>query len=130
MIGIDTNVLVRYVTQDDPEQSAAATRVVEGFDEDSPGFVSLVTVVETYWVLRRAYQVDRTVACDVISGLLDSRELVVQYSDVVRRSVRRASRGADFADAVIFESGVEAGCVCTVTFDRRAAQHAGMTAVG
>jgi predicted nucleic-acid-binding protein len=55
MIGLDTNVLVRYIMQDDPKQSAKATKLIESLDGDSPGFVSIVSVIELYWVLTSCY---------------------------------------------------------------------------
>ena len=56
MIGLDTTILVRYLAQDDPVQSAAATEIIERrLTEDNPGFISIVAMVETVWVLDRAY---------------------------------------------------------------------------
>ncbi len=125
MIGLDTNVLVRYVVQDDPLQSRAATDVIEGLGEDRPGFVSLVVVVELYWVLRRAYQVPADQTAQVIRTLLDSVEIAVQESDSVRRALERLPNG-DFTDALIVDLGKSAGCEHTVTFDRGAARLSGM----
>lgn len=76
MIGIDTNVLVRYLAQDDAAQSPAATRIVEGLTPERPGFVSLVAVVETVWVLTRAYGMRREDIADVLEGLFRAREIV------------------------------------------------------
>ena len=55
MIGLDTNVLVRYIMQDEPGQSAKATRLIESLEVDRPGFISLVSIVELYWVLTSCY---------------------------------------------------------------------------
>lgn len=129
MIGLDTNVLVRYVTQDDPQQSALATRLVDSLDEHRPGFVSVVALVELHWVLRRAYRVSRATAASVIRTLLDARELLVEESDAVRRAVDRLVGDADFADALVSELGRLAGCEHTVTFDRVAARLPGMELV-
>lgn len=127
MIGLDTNVLVRYLVQDDPEQAASANEAVDRFSEDDPGFISLVVVVETTWVLARAYKSGRQAVASVIHGLLEAQEIALERADVVRRAVRRLEDGADFADAVVSELGTDAGCEFTVTFDRRAARAAGMT---
>jgi predicted nucleic-acid-binding protein len=129
VIGLDTNVLVRYLVQDDPAQSPAATAVIESLSESEPGFVSIVTAVELGWVLTRAYGVDRTTLADTIAGLLSSRELAVQHADVVRAAVEGLRGGADFADMVIAGLGLESGCERTVTFDRRAAERAGMVGI-
>ena len=59
MIGLDTNVLVRYVTQDDPVQSAKASSLIESFTATSPGFVSLVSVVELVWYYKAATNAPR-----------------------------------------------------------------------
>lgn len=126
MIGLDTNVLVRYLAQDDPEQAAAANEVIDRLSESSPGYISIVVVVETSWVLSRAYKSDRDAVAAVIQGLLEAQEVRVERVDVVRRALRRMADGADFADAVITELGSDAGCEYTITFDRRAAKSAGM----
>ena len=120
MIGLDTNVVVRYLVQDDPDQSAAASALIEDLTETNPGYISLVTVVELYWVLRRSYEVKPDRCTEILEGLLEARELRVGQDDVVRAALRDAD-GLDFADAVIAELGRAAGCEHTVTFDRRAA---------
>lgn len=126
MIGLDTNVVVRYLAQDDELQSRLANRVIDAFTEAEPGFVSLVVLCETSWVLTRAYGADRDAVAGVMQGLLEAKELMVEHPDTVRRAVRRMAGGADFADAVIAEVGSDAACEATVTFDRRAARSAGM----
>jgi predicted nucleic-acid-binding protein len=120
LIGLDTNVLVRYVTQDDPEQSRHATALIESFDEGTPGFVSVVVLVELHWVLRRAYKVSRGDIAMVIRKLLDARELIVAEADAARRALTRLTDDIDFSDALIGELGALAGCSYTATFDRRA----------
>ena len=126
MIGLDTNVLVRYLAQDDPEQSARATELIESLDDEQKGFVSLVVLVELHWVLRRAYGTAATEVAGVLERLLRARELVVQDSDLVRRALRAGREGVEFPDAVIAELGTGAGCSTTVTFDRRAGGHPAM----
>lgn len=78
MIGLDTNVLVRYIAQDEPVQAAIATRLVEGFTAEAPGFISTVTLVETVWVLARAYKTPKADLLRIIEGLLRARELMVE----------------------------------------------------
>lgn len=126
MIGLDTNVVVRFLAQDDPAQSAAATDLMNTLTDTAPGFLSLVTVVEVHWVLRRAYKTSAGDCADVIEGLLNARELRIEQESIVRSAVD-ASRGEiDFADAIIAGLGRAAGCEHTVTFDRRAARSAQM----
>ncbi|MGB5934639.1 MAG: type II toxin-antitoxin system VapC family toxin [Ornithinimicrobium sp.] len=126
MIGLDTNVVVRYLVQDDPDRSAAASALIENLTETDPGYLSLVTVVELYWVLRRAYRVDDGLCAELVEGLLDARELRVDQDAVVRAALTANRGGLDFADAVIAELGRAAGCDHTVTFDQRAARDGSM----
>ncbi|MGI8651556.1 MAG: PIN domain-containing protein [Geodermatophilaceae bacterium] len=126
MIGLDTNVVIRYVAQDDVAQAAVATQVFESLSESNQGHVSTVVLVEIDWVLRQAYGADRTSAAGVLQGLLESREINLEKPDALRRALTRVASGADFADALISELGNAAGCVHTVTFDRAAARSAGM----
>ncbi len=122
MIGLDTNVIVRYLVQDDPDQSAAASTAIDALTETAPGFVSLVTIVELYWVLRRAYKISTARCAELVEGLLDARELRVDQESVVRAALTVSSGGLDFADALIADLGRAAGCDYTVTFDQRAAK--------
>ncbi|WP_067660720.1 PIN domain-containing protein [Nocardia harenae] len=126
MIGLDANVLIRYLTQDDPEQSARANAVIDGLTESDPGYVTMLVLAEIYWVLRRGYRQTPEAVTDVLLGLLDSAEIVVERADTVRQALRRAADGADFADALVEQLGKEAGCERTVTFDRDAGDRAGM----
>jgi predicted nucleic-acid-binding protein len=127
LIGLDTNVLVRYLAQDEPAQAAAATRLIESFTDEAPGFISTVTLVETVWVLDRAYKTPRSEIAAVVEGLLRAKELVVEQAEVHYLALGAyAAKGVDFADAVIVQLGRRAGCAETVTFDRRAAVGATM----
>ena len=127
MIGVDTNVLVRLIINDDPRQHSLAKAFFAGLSTDSPGFVSLTTLIETVWILRRSYAMDADTVGKFINKLLSSREIIVQAAGVVRRGMRDAVEAkADFADAVISHLGIDAGCDYTVTFDRSAADLPGM----
>ena len=123
MIGLDSNVLVRYIVQDDPEQAIAASRLIEGrCTERSPGHVNLVVLVELVWVLTRAYGYGRTDIARVVLQLLRTTELDIEDSDAVWAALRQFETGAaDFADYLIARRNGEAGCERTYTFDRRAA---------
>ncbi len=127
MTGLDTNVLVRYLMQDDPAQSAVANRLLESLTLEAPGFVPLVAIVELVWVLGTAYAYGREPVADAIDGLLRTRGLVVEGAELVWRALRvfRASK-ADFADCLIERSAAAAGCERTVTFDRNAVKGCGM----
>ena len=130
MIGLDTNVLVRYIMQDDTKQSLLATRLVESLSVDSPGYIPLVAVVELAWVLSSAYELDHTAVTRTFEALLRTKELMVENPEVVWKALRMMqSTGADFADCLVSNSAMAAGCERTMTFDRGAAKSAGMSLI-
>jgi len=122
MIGLDTNILVRYLTQDDPVQSRTATDVIERrLTEENPGFVSVVAMVEMVWVLDRAYGFSGAEIAAAVERLLQSEVLAVEHEQEVFTAMIAMKQGqGSFADAVIAALGAKAGCSCTVTFDRKA----------
>ena len=127
MIGLDTNVIVRYLAQDDVRQAAIATRFIEGsLSAEARGFVSIVTLAEVVWVMASNYRAARAAVADIVEGLLTAPQLAIEKADVIWRALRafRESK-ANFSDAVIVELGRDAGCSKTVTFDRHAAAHPG-----
>ena len=127
MIGLDTNILVRYVAQDDLKQSPKATRLIESLSADSPGYVSVVSVVEMAWVLSSCYVSTKGEICEVLETLLRTKEIVVAHADTVWKALRLFKEDkSDFADCMIERSANEAGCSYTATFDRDAAKHCGM----
>lgn len=130
MIGLDTNVLVRYIMQDDAKQSAKATRLIESLTVDAPGFVPLVAVVELGWVLSSSYRLTRDQMSQAFEVLLHTKEIVVDHADQVLKALRAfKSSSADFADCLIERAAASAGCNRTMTFDVNAAKVAGMTLI-
>lgn len=130
MIGLDTNVLVRYIMQDDPKQSSTATRLIEALTGESPGFVPIVTLVELVWVLESSYGLDRMEVAAVLERLLRSKEITLDRAELLLPALRAFRAGsADFADCLIARIAQAAGCAETVTFDLRAAKTAGMRAL-
>ena len=130
MIGLDTNVLVRYVMQDDPKQSAKATRLIESLAPEAAGFVPVVALIELVWVLTSCYDLRREQIVQALDGLLRAKELVLDRAEQVVQAVRvfRAS-SADFADCLIERTAYAAGCDGMMTFDRAAASNAGMVLI-
>lgn len=124
MIGLDTNVLVRYVVQDDKKQAAAAGKLIETqCTEASPGFVSQLVLAELFWVLARGYEYAKPVLIQVLLKLLSSAELEVENADDAWLALRAYESGsADFADYLIGIRGRTAGCESTFTFDKNAAK--------
>ncbi|MDR2244100.1 MAG: type II toxin-antitoxin system VapC family toxin [Burkholderiales bacterium] len=130
MIGLDTNVLIRYIAQDDKKQSAQATNLIEAFTSEKPGFVSLIGIIELVWVLESCYESDKEEIVNVIDTLLKTKELVVENSIAVQQALRIFSTtNVDFSDCLIERSGHHAGCNHTATFDRKASRIEGMVFV-
>ncbi len=127
MIGLDTNVIIRFVAQDDAIQTPVATRLFESFNFEKPGFISMVALVETVWVMRSFYDASRQQIQRVVEALLRTRGVIVERSDLVWMALGEYCRGnADFGDYLIEQYGREAGCEYTLTFDRSASNTAGM----
>ncbi len=122
MIGLDTNILVRYLTQDDPLQSRKATEIIERrISEENPGFVSIVAMVETVWVLDRAYRLAAHEIARAVERMLQADALVVENEQEVFIATIALKKGqGSFADAVIAALGARANCSCTLTFDQKA----------
>jgi predicted nucleic-acid-binding protein len=130
MIGLDTNVIVRYVMQDDPKQSQKAVRLIEALSAESPGFVPVVAVVEFVWVLTSCYELTREQVAAAIDGVLRAKEFVVDRMEQIAQALRVYRSGsADFADCLIERGAASAGCEKTMTFDVSAAKSAGMTLI-
>jgi len=121
MIGLDANVLVRYLAADEPNQSQQSRRLMESLTPDEPGHISLVALVETLWVLKHHYHTPRDQILGVIGGLLDVPSLVFQCADEVHQAIQLSQRfGIDLPDALVACLDAGAGCDTTMTFDRRA----------
>ena len=131
MIGLDTNVLVRYLTQDDPVQSAKATHILERrLTPKNPGFVSVVAIVEAVWVLDRAYGLTAQEIAAAVERLLQVEVLVIEDEQQVFTAMVALKQGrASFADALIAELGARAGCTRTLTFDQKAGRLPGFELV-
>jgi predicted nucleic-acid-binding protein len=122
MIGLDTNILIRYLTQDDPVQSAKATEILERrLTPKNLGFVSVVAMVETVWVLDRAYSLTAHEIATAIERLLQVEVLAVENEQEVFTAMVALKQGrGSFADALIAELGARVGCTRTLTFDQKA----------
>lgn len=130
MIGLDTNVLVRYIMQDDSKQSPKAVELIESLDSDSPGYITIVSVIELYWVLTSCYALTSVQFQQALGLLLRTKQIQVERTDQVLRAMRKFADGkADFADCLIERTAAGAGCAKTMTFDAGAAKHAGMTLI-
>lgn len=130
MIGLDTNVLVRFLVQDDPEQGAAARALIERCTAEDPGYVPREVMGELVWVLARAYRFGRQEIVRALEGLCEAEELRIEAADRVGLALHRfRNEGHDFADTMIALAARDAGCETLYTFDRRAAGVAEVTLV-
>ncbi len=121
MIGLDTNVLIRYIVQDDPDQSRKASQFIENnCSHKVPGFINSIVLCEIVWVLKRAYGYNKNLIIVVLKQILITAELEVENSDCALLALRDYEHGkADFADYYIAEINREKGCEYTVTFDQK-----------
>lgn len=124
MIGLDTNVLLRYIVRDDASQARAASRLIEGrCSKDTPGHVSHVVLAEVAWVLGRGYGYAKAEVVKVLAAILSSAELKVQDAALAWAALRAFQGGqADFADYLIGAVNASCGCEKTFTFDKRTAR--------
>jgi predicted nucleic-acid-binding protein len=122
MIGLDTNVILRYLLQDDPKQARQANQIVDRqLSEQTPGFISLATVLEIVWVMRSLLKQNPSQIASHLENLLVADSLEVQNEQQVFEAVFALKRGTgEFEDALIGALNAWAGCSYTLTFDRKA----------
>ncbi len=122
MIGIDTNVLVRFFVVDDAAQTrAAADCLTRECSEAAPGFINLVVLCEFVWVMTRNYRLGRADIADMVERMLRTVELAIEHADIVAQALERYRDGAaDFADCVVAGVNGRTGCALTRTFDKTA----------
>jgi predicted nucleic-acid-binding protein len=119
MIGLDTNILVRYLTQDDPGQSRKAAKEIEkGLSAGHMFFIADIVICELVWVLETAYGYDRRDIVPVLENILRTKQFQFENKDLLWKSLADyRSIKADFADHLIGQAGHMAGCRETLTFD-------------
>jgi predicted nucleic-acid-binding protein len=122
MIGLDTNLVVRLFTQDDPAQYQRALRLLKDLPQGEKAIVNLVVVVELIWVLRKAYQYGRRELARVIRVLTEHKKLHLPDKDLLREAAHRAlERGGDIPDHIIALLNISQSARTTYTFDAEAA---------
>src|SRR4051812_37519679 len=123
MIGIDTNVLVRYVVQDDAKQAAVANHFIEStLSDDEPGWIAAIVLCELVWVLEGVYGYARAPIAATLERLFEVDRLRVETPSLAWRALDAYRTGSDFADALIGLGNEHAGCDYTATFDRAASK--------
>ena len=120
MVGVDTNILVRYIVRDVPEQAEAADRLLESLSMDEQGYVPREVLIEMVWVLSRSYGFGRIQIANLVLDLVGTDGLIVESSDdVVNAAVAYAQGSDDFADLMILAASSRVGCETLYTFDRK-----------
>jgi predicted nucleic-acid-binding protein len=131
MLGVDTNVLVRYLTRDDQPQYEKARRLIDRrVSKGEPVLVSLLVLLETEWVLRSRYELVKSEILAAFSALLDTADLTFEDEPSIERAVYSwKNSAADFADCMIEAHNRRLGCRATATFDGKALKLAGFVSV-
>jgi predicted nucleic-acid-binding protein len=123
MIGVDTNVLLRLLVDDDPSQNLAARTFLSSKNSENPVFVSAVTIAETVWLLTKRLGYPVETVCELLRDMIASDGLIIEHEHQLDQLLRDGARPkTGLADYLIAWSGLSAGCSHTVTFDRRAAK--------
>jgi len=127
VIGLDTNILVRFFAKDDPQQSPKAKALLGTLTFPEPGWIGVAAILELVWVMNSTYRIGRSGIAGMLSQLLSRKEIVIEQSEAVESALHLYRKGnADFADCLIASSAQAAGCSRTVTVDRKAARDTGM----
>ena len=131
MLGVDTNVLVRYLTRDDKSQYEKARRLIDReLAKGEPVLLSLLVLLETEWVLRSRYELAKEDIVTAFSALLDTADLALEDEPSVENAVYSwKNSAADFADCLIEARNRRLGCRATATFDGGALKVPGFISV-
>ncbi len=129
MIALDTNVLVRHVVQDDPVQSAKASRAIATLTPENRGFIAMVVLCELLWVLKSAYKIPKPDCVALFEHILAASDFEIERGELCRRALREFAGGkADFSDYLIRELATASGCSVVLSFDQAALESTGFEA--
>ena len=125
MIGLDTNVFILYIVQDDEQQAQLATDVIENqCSVENPAFINEITLCEIVWVLKRAYRYDKAIILAVLKQLLSGSEVYISsHAEAWEAYSDYETGNADFSDYFIARINKKMGCPFTFSFDKKACQH-------
>ena len=119
MIALDTNVVVRFLVQDDKKQAEIATCLFNKLTEQEPGYICREVIIEVVWVLERAYRLTAKQIAPAIEGLISSKELIVEDAERVAIALNKIQEGgAGFSDRMILLASLDAKCTGLATFDK------------
>ncbi|MEA3467030.1 MAG: type II toxin-antitoxin system VapC family toxin [Thermodesulfobacteriota bacterium] len=129
MIGVDTNILVRYITQDDEEQSGIATEFIENYClHGNKIFVNHLVICELVWVLKKCYKLSKPKTINVIQHILQISQFSIENAQIIWQALTDYKKGsADFADYVVGRTNIFNNCDETMTFDKKAGTSKGFT---
>lgn len=123
MIGLDTNILLRALLDDDAVQSPAARKCLAALDEGRRGYVGVAVMLELFWVLKSRYGVPRLDLAETMRDVLTTENIEFESFDAMTRALAMFEKAAvDFPDALLAERNLEAGCSTTFTLDKAAAK--------
>jgi predicted nucleic-acid-binding protein len=124
MLGLDTNILVRYIVQDDPVQSPLVSRFLkQKCTEGSPCYISHIVLCELVWVLESAYGYKRQQVSETLKLILETRQFSVEEPESALSALKIYRLGkADFSDSLLGETNQLHGCETTITLDRKASE--------
>ena len=131
MEAVDANVILRYLVGDNPEQEAAARKLIDGLTPGNPGFICREVVIEVAWVLERSYRFTRSRVAEALMDLTASDSLVVENSDDVAAAAHRYRQGGiGLSDLMILSAAEREGAIPLHTFDRTLARMKGAVLAG
>lgn len=125
MIGLDTNVVVRYLVQDDPVQSKKANQFIEKSMKTGEAlWICQITLCEIFWVLERCYDLNKDELVSTLSALLQTRQIRIEQEDIAWAALRDYERSSKvgFSDCLIGRQNAHHECIHTYTFDKDAAK--------
>ena len=131
MIALDTNVLVRYLVQDDSEHFKIAAELIEDCTIDQPGYVCREVIIELVWVLERCYKYSRDEISGALLSIVTASQLAVETADDIAAIVHLyQNEGFDFADLMIRRAAIRSGADVLTIFDQKLAKLDGVELLG
>ncbi len=126
MVALDTNILVRYIMQDDKTQSKKATQMIEGLTSDSPAFISCIVLCEFNWVLKSFYKIPKTDRLETLQSIVAVSVFDIERLGACMKALKLCEAGqADFSDYIIQQIAAQEGYDTVLTFDKKAQKSAG-----
>jgi predicted nucleic-acid-binding protein len=120
MLGIDTNILVRHLVQDDPKQAKLATNFILSRQDEGSFFINSIVLCELVWVLESAYEYGRKVIAGVLEIILQTRQFKIENLEAAQRALSAyIENNSDFSDHLIAEVNYSHNCTETVSFDKK-----------